>query len=289
MTNPWLDRRVIAFAHQGGAHEGPSSTLFAIAQAIERGASAIELDVHATRDRHIVVSHDETVDRTTNHRGEIASLTLREVREMDNAYWWIEGDDVTPGRASDEYVHRGKAPSNRAFGVATLEEVATSFPGVVLNLDIKRTGPDVEPYEELLANELVRLERTDTVIVASFLDDAIQRFRSLAPSIATSAATAETAAFYFSLVEGVAPVVAPVVAFQVPATFGELTVVDERFVLAAHRAGVAVHVWTVNDVDEMDRLLDLGVDGIVTDTPTPLVARLRERNCAWDGAVAATD
>jgi len=67
--------------------------------------------------------------------------------------------------------------------------------------------------------------------------------------------------------------------------FVDLTVVDERFVHEAHRAGVAVHVWTVNDVDEMNRLLDLGVDGIVSDTPTPLVALLRERNCAWDGAL----
>jgi glycerophosphoryl diester phosphodiesterase len=285
VNNPWLERRVIAFAHQGGAFEGPSSTLFAIAQAVERGASAIELDVHATLDRTIVVSHDETVDRTTNHHGEIASLSLSQVREMDNAYWWIHGEDVSPGHAPEQYVHRGKARSDRRFGVATLEEVATAFPGVVLNLDIKRTLPDVEPYEQLLADELVRLERTDSVIVASFLDDAIQRFRSLAPSVATSAATAETAAFYFSLVERSTPVVAPVCAFQVPATFGDLTVVDERFILEAHNAGVAVHVWTVNDVDEMNRLLDLGVDGIVSDTPTPLVALLKERNCAWDGAL----
>jgi glycerophosphoryl diester phosphodiesterase len=285
VNNPWLERRVIAFAHQGGAFEGPSSTLFAIAQAIERGASAIELDVHATLDRTIVVSHDETVDRTTNHHGEIASLSLSQVREMDNAYWWIRGEDVSPGHAPERYVLRGKARSDRRFGVATLEEVVTAFPDVVLNLDIKRTSPDVEPYEQLLADELVRLECTDSVIVASFLDDAIQRFRSLAPSVATSAATAETAAFYFSLVERSTPVVAPVCAFQVPATFGDLTVVDERFVLEAHNAGVAVHVWTVNDVDEMNRLLDLGVDGIVSDTPTPLVALLKERNCAWDGAL----
>jgi glycerophosphoryl diester phosphodiesterase len=83
--NPWLERRVVAYAHQGGAHEGPSSTLFAIQQSIERGATAVELDVHATKDRCIVVSHDETVDRTTNHRGEIAHLTLGEICEMDNS------------------------------------------------------------------------------------------------------------------------------------------------------------------------------------------------------------
>ncbi len=283
--NPWLERRVVAFAHQGGAFEGPSSTLFAIGQAIARGATAIELDVHATRDRQIVVCHDESVDRTTNHHGEIAALTLAELREMDNAYWWVEGEAVTHGRADEDYPYRGEAPADPRFTVATLEEVVASFPRVLLNMDIKRTAPAVEPYEQLLADELRRLERVDSVIVASFNDGAIQSFRAIAPDVATSAATGETAAFYFSLLEDSAPVVAPVSAFQVPATFGDVTVVDERFVRAAHGAGVAVHVWTVNDVDEMARLLELGVDGIISDTPTPLAALLRDRACAWDGAL----
>lgn len=283
-SRSWLERRVIAYAHQGGSFEGPSSTLFAIGQALERGATAIELDVHATRDRRIVVCHDETVDRTTSHRGAIADLTLAELREMDNAYWWVEGETVSPGRAEEEYVHRGKAPADRRFGVATLEEVCAAFPGVVLNLDIKRAAPVVEPYEELLASELRRLGRTDSVIVASFLDGAIQRFRALAPEVATSAATEESTTFYFSLLEG-APVVPPVSAFQVPAAVGELRVVDERFVAAAHAAGVAVHVWTINEVDEMARLLDVGVDGIVSDTPAPLAALLDQRNLTWNGVL----
>ncbi|MFI5036278.1 MAG: glycerophosphodiester phosphodiesterase [Acidimicrobiales bacterium] len=280
----WLQRRVIAYAHQGGSFEGPSSTLFAIGRALERGASAVELDVHATRDRRIVVCHDETVDRTTNHRGAIADLSLAELREMDNAYWWIGGEVVSPGRAAAAYPYRARAPGDRRFGVATLEEVATAYPGVLLNLDIKRTAPAVEPYEELLAGELRRLERTATVIVASFLDDAIRTFRSLAPEVATSAATNETATFFFSLLEGT-PVVPPVCAFQVPPRFGDVTVVDERFVEAAHRAGVAVHVWTINEADEMARLLDLGVDAIVSDTPTPLAALLDARGLTWDGVI----
>lgn len=285
MRNPWLDRRVVAFAHQGGAFEGPSSTLFAINQAIERGCTAIELDVHATLDGHLVVCHDETVDRTTNHRGEIAALTLEQLRDMDNAYWWIAGEAVTHGRPAEQYVYRGRAHEDLRFSVATLEDVALGFPGVALNLDIKRTAPDVAPYEALLASELRRLERTDSVIVASFLDTALQKFREVAPEVATSAATGETAAFYFSLQGGEEPIVASVSAFQVPATFGDVTVVDERFVAAAHRAGVAVHVWTINDRAEMIRLLDLGVDGIMTDTPTPLVVLLRDRQCAWDGVL----
>jgi len=284
VSSPWLDRRVIAFAHQGGSFEGPSSTLAAIGRAIDNGATAIELDVHATKDRHIVVSHDETVDRTTNHHGEIAHLTLAELSEMDNAHWWIAGEDVSPGRPEHEYLHRARAPRDRDYAVATLEEVVRRFPGVLLNMDIKRTAPEVEPYEELLADELRRLERTDSVIVASFNDAAIQSFRELAPDVATSAATGETAAFFFSLGEDHV-VVPPVCAFQVPATFGDITVVDERFVEAAHAAEVAVHVWTINDRDEMSRLIDLGVDGIVSDTPTPLAQLLRKRGCAWDGVL----
>jgi len=284
VSSPWLSRRVIAYAHQGGSFEGPSSTLAAIEWSLAGGATAVELDVHATRDRRIVVSHDETVDRTTNHHGEIADLSLAQLREMDNAYWWIAGEAVTPGRADEEYVHRAKAPRDRDYALATLEEVSQRFPGVLLNLDIKRTSPDVEPYEELLADELRRLERTGSVIVASFLDHAIQSFRALAPEVATSAATGETATFYFSLQEGSAKV-PPAQALQVPATFGDVTVVDERFVEAAHEAGLAVHVWTINEEDEMRALVDLGVDGIVSDRPTRLARVLKERGCAWDGVL----
>src|SRR5664280_2612227 len=287
MTNPWLERRVIAFAHQGGSFEGPSSTLAAIERALATGATAIELDVHATSDRQIVVCHDETVDRTTNHHGAIAELTLAQLREMDNAYWWVEGATVTSGQSDEAYVERGRAPQNRAFGIVTLEEVVARFPKVLLNLDLKRTDPDVEPYEELLAEELRRLDRLSSVIVASFQDRAVQRFRTVAPSVATSAATDETAAFYFAMLEGVAsvPSIPPVAAFQVPASFGDVTVVDERFVQAAHDAEIAVHVWTINDADEMRQLLDLGVDGLISDRPTPLAQVLKERGCAWDGVL----
>jgi glycerophosphoryl diester phosphodiesterase len=284
VTNAWLARRVIAFAHQGGSFEGPSSTVAAIEHSIAQGATAIELDVHATRDRQIVVCHDTSVDRTTAHFGEICDLTLEALREMDNAFWWAPGEAVSPGLSVDRYPHRGKAPANPDYAIATLEEVVRAFPGVLLNIDIKRTDPDVEPYEELLAEELRRLERTDSVIVASFHDLAIQRFRHLAPDVATSAATNETAAFFFSLGSD-EPIVPPACAFQVPATFGDVEVVSERFVMAAHENGVAVHVWTINELDEMRRLLDLGVDGIISDTPTPLAELLRERKCSWDGVL----
>ena len=285
MSNPWRERRVVALAHQGGSFEGPSSPLFASGRALEHVASDIELDVHSTKDGRIVVCHDETVDRTTNHRGESANLTLAELAQMDNAYWWIPGETVTHGRGPSEYPYRGRAPQDRDFGIVTLEEVVTRFPGVMLNLDIKRTAPEVPGYERLLADELARLEIQGSVIVASFHDRAIEAFRAVAPGVATSAATGEAALFYFSLREDSGPVVPPVQAFQVPASYEGVVIVDERFVEAAHAADVAVHVWTINEVDEMVRLLDLGVDGIVSDTPTPLAALLRERGCAWNGVL----
>jgi glycerophosphoryl diester phosphodiesterase len=280
-VSQWLSRRVISFAHQGGSFEAPSSTLAAIALALEVGASAIELDVHATKDRHLVVCHDATIDRTTNGEGTIAEMTLHELSQLDNAYWWIDGDVVTPGRPSEEYLLRGRAPKDRRYAIATLEEVATTFPGVLLNLDIKGASPLVEPYEELLAQELRRLDLSDRVIVASFHDDAIQAFRRFAPGVATSAATNETAAFYFSHLQD--PVVPPVVAFQVPPRYGDIDVVTESFLEAAHMAGIAVHVWTINEEVEMARLIDLGVDGLVSDRPSVLAALLDARGGAWDG------
>jgi glycerophosphoryl diester phosphodiesterase len=277
----WLSRRVIAFAHQGGSFEAPSSTLAAVSHALEVGASAIELDVHATKDRHLVVCHDATVERTTNLAGAIAEMTLAELSQLDNAYWWIDGDVVTPGRPPQDYLLRGRAPEDRRYAVATLEEVSAAFPDVLLNLDIKGTSPQVEPYEELLADEVRRLELSDRVIVASFHDEAIAAFRTFAPGVATSAATNETATFYFSHLED--PIVPPVVAFQVPARYGEVDVVTASFVDAAHAAGIAVHVWTINEEEEMVRLLDLGVDGLVSDRPSVLASLLDARECAWDG------
>jgi glycerophosphoryl diester phosphodiesterase len=276
-----LERRVIAYAHQGGAWEAPSSTLHAIRAALAAGATGIELDVHATSDGYLVVSHDPTVDRTTNGSGNFADLTLAEVRELDNAYWWAPGADVSPGLAPGRYPFRGRGPGDRDFGVATLEEVLEEFPGVVLNLDIKQTAPEVAPYEEALAALLQRYGRGDDVIVASFLDRATDAFSSFAPDIPTSAGTAAVAAFFQAVRAGEDPPAMHHVALQVPATHVGMTLVDQPFVDIAHRVGLAVHVWTIEEATEMERLCDLGVDGIITDVPTVLVEVLDARSQAW--------
>jgi glycerophosphoryl diester phosphodiesterase len=283
VTNPWLERRVVAYAHQGGAWEGPSSTLHAIAAALELGAPAIELDVHATSDRQLVVCHDETVDRTTNGAGNICDLTLAELRRLDNAYWWAPGADVSPGLDEAAYPFRGRAPDDASFGVATLDEVLDALRGSVVNLDIKRTAPDVEPYEALLGEALRRHGRGDDTIVASFSDAAIAAFRESAPEFSTSLATLETAEFYRAVHAGEAIAPMRAVALQVPASFGEITVVDEQFVERAHEVGLAVHVWTINDRAEMSRLVALGVDGLISDTPSILCELLASLGIGWGG------
>lgn len=283
MTNPWLDRRVVAYAHQGGAWEGPSSTLHAIRGAIALGVPAIELDVHATKDRQLVVCHDETVDRTTNGAGEICDLTLEELRRLDNAFWWAPGADVSPGLADDAYPLRGRAPDDASLRIATLDEVLEELAGAVVNLDIKRTAPQVEPYEVLLADALRRHGRGDDTIVASFSDAAIGAFRAAAPEFATSLATLETAEFYRCARTGEPWARVDAVALQVPSRFGEVTVVDEGFVDRAHHEGLAVHVWTINDAESMQGLLDLGVDGVISDTPSVLVKVLDASQSRWAG------
>ncbi|HEX7167854.1 MAG TPA: glycerophosphodiester phosphodiesterase [Acidimicrobiales bacterium] len=277
MTNPWLERRVLNYAHQGGAKEGPSSTMHAMRAAVDAGAKALELDVHMTSDGVLVVCHDSTVDRTTEGTGTIASLTLDEVQALDNAYWWVPGSVVDHESPDEAYVHRGKAAEDTAFRIPTIVEVLEAFPSTFLNFDIKQSAPVVPPYEAKLAQVLMEHGRIDDVIVASFDDNSTDEFARHAPQIATSYGTLATADFYRAVQAGEDPPHTEHAALQVPHRFGDTVVVDERFVEAAHAHGVAVHVWTIDDEDEMEELLDLGVDGIMTDRPAALDAVLRRR------------
>jgi glycerophosphoryl diester phosphodiesterase len=276
--NPWLERRVLNWAHQGGAKEGPSSTLFAMRQAVAAGADALELDVHLSKDGVLMVCHDATVDRTTDRTGAIADLTLDELRRLDNAYWWIPGTVVDHDHADDPalYVHRGKAADDPEFRIATLDEVLEAFPDTYLNFDIKQTAPTVVSYEQPLAEALQKADRAGSTIVASFNDLATERFREFAPEIHTSLGTNGTADFFRAVRAGETPPTTPGVALQVPRTFGDVVVVDEAFVTAAHAHGLAVHVWTIDDPQEMADLIAVGVDGVMTDRPQALEGVLSE-------------
>lgn len=281
-ANPWLRRRVLNWAHQGGAREGPSSTLWAMRRAIETGAHAIELDVHATVDGHVVVCHDPTVDRTTNGHGAIAHLTLEEVQSLDNGYWWVPGELTAHGLPDDEYPLRGRAPDDRELRVPTLHEVLEEFPDVFFNFDIKQTAPAVTAYEQRVADVLVAHGRTDDVIVASFLDEATDAFCRIAPDACVSFGMNGTRDFFGAVREGVTPAVTPHVALQVPPTVGDIELVTPEFVAAAHNHGIAVHVWTIDEPSEMRRLVEIGVDGVMTDRPSVLAAVLEELGVGFE-------
>ena len=278
MTNDWLERRVLNYAHQGGAREAPSSTLHAFRRACAVGAHALEMDVHCTIDGVLVVCHDATVDRTTAASGRIAELTMAQLSELDNAYWWVPGEEAVQDRVDAEYELRGRAPHDRTLGVATLAEVLDEFRHVYLNLDIKGIPPHVEAYESKLADLLRTYDRVDDVIVASFHDEALHRFRVAAPEIATSFALMESIHVGQALRNGT-PVdkAGGQVALQVPHRLHGVEVVDPNLVEQAHRSGLAVHVWTIDDRVEMAELLAMGVDAIITDVPSVLAAVLTEQ------------
>ena len=281
--NPWLGRRVLAFAHQGGAREAPSSTLYAMRRAVAAGADVLELDVHRSADGHLVVCHDPTVDRTTDGTGRIADLSLVQLQELDNAHWWRPGEVVDHDAAGPDLPLRGRAPADRQLGVATLAEVLAAFPDVLLNFDIKQTAPDVVPYEAQLAEELVAAGRTDDVIVGSFSDEALDVFAAQGTGIGTSCGPGAVIALAQALATGEAipDHVLSHVAIQVPPRFAGTDVVTPSSVHAVHEAGLAVHVWTIDDEAEMRRLVDLGVDGVMSDYPTTLVAVLDDLGLRW--------
>ena len=284
MPNPWRSRRVLCYAHQGGAREFPSSTLFAIDEALAIGATAIELDVHQSSDGVLVVSHDPTVDRTTEGSGAIASLTLAELSELDNAYWFVPGENAVRDREPEAYVHRGRAPRDHRFGVATLEAVLDAYPSVLLNLDIKQTAPKVAPYEEHLASVLRAHERADDVIVTSFNDNSTARFSEFAPEIGTAPGVAALTIGLQAIRAGEKPpssLFTKFVALQVPHVVAGSRLVDRQIVDMTHDLDLALHVWTVDEPEEMSRLVDLGVDGIMTDVPSVLSEVLSDRGVAF--------
>lgn len=208
----------------------------------------------------LVVIHDATLDRVTDGRGAVAELPVAEIR----AATVISGPEPTAGRESCR--------------VPLVEEVLAEFPDVMLTLEIKATAPDVEPYEMRLAELLHQHGSTDRTIVGSFHDAALQRFRSAAPEAWTSLGPGEI----LSLWSGDwRPDDARYAAVQVPIEYEGTTVVTEEFVDACHDAGLALHVWTVDDPASMRHLVGLGVDGIMTDRPTLLHRVLDESGAAW--------
>jgi glycerophosphoryl diester phosphodiesterase len=249
-------------AHQGGNHLRPDNTMIAFRHAVALGVDALELDVHATADGELVVIHDDTLDRTTNGTGPVSEHTLAEIRELDAAYNWPHHE---PGDAP----YRGQG-----IRVPTLEEVLREFPDVPMTIEIKQEDP---PIVDAFGRMLQRFDREPNTIVASFHPQVMREFRSEFPSFATSGVEPEIRTFYVMKTLFLGWLYRPPMeAFQVPETSGDLQVITPRFVRAAQRRGIGVQVWTVNDAVSMRRVLDTGVDGVITDRPDLLLEVLAD-------------
>jgi glycerophosphoryl diester phosphodiesterase len=252
---PYLDTPLpIAFAHRGGAADGDENSMAAFGRAVAAGYRYLETDVHATSDGVAVVFHDDSLDRIFGRSGRVEDLTWADVSSLR-----ADGESVVP----------------------RLLDLLDAWPDVRLNIDMKQDSA-VDPTVEALW----KCNARDRALLASFSDRRIRWARQLCgPRQATSLGQREVAALRVGAWygRGLAGFVPGVAAVQVPIRYARIRVVDSKFVRHAHRLGMQVHVWTIDEPAEMHELLDLGVDGIMTDRLDALRAVLTERG-SWHGA-----
>ncbi|GIT81759.1 glycerophosphoryl diester phosphodiesterase [Leifsonia sp. LS1] len=239
--------RVIA--HRGLAIEAPENTLLAFLKALTAGATHLETDVHASADGVAVVCHDPDLTRVAGRPARVADLRMSELRRID-----LGGGQV----------------------FSSLAETLDTFPEARFNLDIKDERAAASAVDAIRSTRAI-----DRVLVTSFSRRRRESVSARLPGVATSPSVPEFAPALLAAKAGLTPLVRralhPFVAVQVPERQGPLRVITARTVRAVHAAGAEVHVWTVNDVADMERLLDLGVDGIVTDRCDVLAALVASR------------
>jgi glycerophosphoryl diester phosphodiesterase len=243
--HPFLDwDGPLPFAHRGGASDKPENTMEAFEYAVDLGYRYLETDVQVTSDGVLVAFHDNDLQRTCGIPGKISEMT------------WAE---VSKARVD------GKAP------IPLLDDLLGAWPDVRINIDCKANAA-----VDALVATLRRTKSLHRVCVAAFSDGRLRKLRKeLGSELCSSLGPAELALLRFGLMrhpDGLAA--------QVPVKQWPLTVVNRKFVERSHSLGLQVHVWTIDDAAEMERLLDLGVDGLMTDRPLVLREVLQSRN-AW--------
>ncbi len=254
--------RPLVFAHRGGGGLIPENTLEAFLYSAQMGVDVLELDVHATSDGTLVVLHDAAVDRTTDGRGLVNELTVEAVKKLDAGYLFsTDGNRTFPFRG-------------RGIKVPTLREIFDALPRMTFNIEPKQHAPSIiKPFCALLRER----KMADKTIVGSFNQATIDEFRRECPEVATSASPSEVSRFLALSKAGLADSYnPPMQALQVPENLGALQVVSKDFVEAAHRRNLKVHVWTINETADMQRLVEMNVDGIMTDYPDRLLNLLNK-------------
>ncbi|WP_231862872.1 glycerophosphodiester phosphodiesterase [Alicyclobacillus mali (ex Roth et al. 2021)] len=255
--------RVRIFAHRGASHEAPENTLPAFQVALHQGADVIETDVHWTKDGELVICHDARIEGVSDGAGAIADMTYEELLRYDFGYRFTRDGGRT-------YPYRG-----RGIRIPTLREALRAFPGVHFNVDLKPKRPHVGLFLRMLAEE----DSLHRVTLASFHHRTLAEARARCPQLKTSASPLEVARVLALARLGGAfggQLRMPFAAVQVPMRQHGVRVVTTRFVEFAHRCGLEIDVWTVDDPNVMRELIRQGVDGIVTNSPQILQKLLLE-------------
>ncbi len=251
----YLGPTPLAFAHRGGAALWPENTRVAFEGALALGYRYIETDVHMTRDGAIVCFHDDGLERTTDGVGPLRERTLTELRRLDAGHRFSpDGGRTFPFRG-------------QGVRIPTLEEALALHPDLRLNVEIKQRSPAME---RALWDEIDRLDAHERLLLAAAHDPLVHRFLALRPGtpMPTSPGMRGVVRFCVGVWTGLGRFERyGFRALQVPPDWHGVPVVTPAFVTAAHAHGLHVHVWTIDAPAEMNRLLDLGVDGVMTDRP----------------------
>ena len=265
--------RPLVYAHRGGAALRPENTLAAFDHGLSLGADGLELDVHLSLDGVVVVHHDPTLERTTNAHGPVRLKTAVELAKIDAGHRFLPPDQP-PLKLRRSAEALAKFPF-RGCGlyVPTLREVLARYP-VPLIIELKTPEPALA---QAVVDELRAAGALGRVALGSFYSQALHAARSYEPRIVTGAAREETRwALYKSWV-GWPIRRAGYREFQVPERAGRTRIVTRRFIEHAHRAQLAVKVWTVNERADMERLLAWGVDALISDRPDLAVQVVKAR------------
>lgn len=255
MLHPYFELATpIVIGHRGCAGEAPENTLPSFEAGLAAGADILESDVHLTRDGVPVLLHDDVLERVSDGRGRVALQELGALRRLDFGFHFSPDGRSHPFRG-------------RGVGIATLQEALDRFPEARFNLELKENVPGLVERTAAVVRAAGAEART---LLTAAEDELMAKLRGHAAAeglgTALGASAADVLAFVSSALEGKPPPPGPM-ALQVPHAFAGRPLVTESFVAHAHAHGIQVHVWTINEPAQMTQLLDLGVDGIVTDFP----------------------
>lgn len=261
MSVPYLDaENPLRLAHRGSRALWPENTWHGFDAAVgQLDYRYIETDVQVTKDGVVVVFHDDTLERTTNGVGSVRDWLYEDLAQLDAAYRFTPDGEDFPLRGT-------------GVRISTLEATFDRYADTRFNIDLKARGTDWATAEVI-----TRMRRHDTVMIGSFSDRRLARFRRIMKgAVATSAGPQTAMSMYAASRLGKTVHRAPV-AYQLPAKV-KGAAVDQKLVDAVHLAGAQIHVWTIDDPEQMHTLFDLGVDGIITDRPDLLNEVVEERN-----------